>query len=266
MNVLIVDDDDANREVLRALLESEGLQLWEARDGVEALALLEREREHIEAMICDILMPNMDGYRLCDEVRRSKKFHALPILLYTSTYTAPGDRSLGAAMGADAYLTKPSPTPDILAALEQAVAKSKARTSALVTIPTDTSFVMRQYNEVLVKKLEEKNSDLEKAVASLETAYARIVELNAGLEQRVSERTAELQKKNSELAEALANVKELSGLLPICAWCKKIRDGQNYWDAVETYVSKRTRAEFSHGICPSCLDKQLKLLGKKKKA
>jgi K+-sensing histidine kinase KdpD len=57
----------------------------------------------------------------------------------------------------------------------------------------------------------------------------------------------------SELQDALANVKTLSGLLPICSWCKKVRDDKGYWQAVEAYVSMHSEAEFSHGICPDCI-------------
>jgi PAS domain S-box-containing protein len=55
-----------------------------------------------------------------------------------------------------------------------------------------------------------------------------------------------------ELQEALAQVKSLSGLLPICSHCKKIRDDKGYWNQLETYVQARTPAQFSHGICPDC--------------
>lgn len=54
------------------------------------------------------------------------------------------------------------------------------------------------------------------------------------------------------LAETLANVKQLSGLLPICASCKKIRDDQGYWSQIEEYVRDHSEADFSHGICPDC--------------
>jgi sigma-B regulation protein RsbU (phosphoserine phosphatase) len=54
------------------------------------------------------------------------------------------------------------------------------------------------------------------------------------------------------LEQALSQVKTLQGLLPICAYCKKIRDGRNYWHQVERYISEHTEAEFTHGICPDC--------------
>jgi len=56
-----------------------------------------------------------------------------------------------------------------------------------------------------------------------------------------------------ELRHALAKVKTLSGLLPICAQCKKVRDDKGYWNQIETYISEHTQAEFSHGYCPSCI-------------
>jgi PAS domain S-box-containing protein len=56
-----------------------------------------------------------------------------------------------------------------------------------------------------------------------------------------------------ELTDALAQVKTLSGLLPICASCKKIRDDNGYWQQVETYIQKHSNADFTHGICPDCI-------------
>jgi PAS domain S-box-containing protein len=59
----------------------------------------------------------------------------------------------------------------------------------------------------------------------------------------------------SQLQAALANVKTLSGLLPMCSWCKKIRDDQGAWSEVEVYVKQRSDADFTHGICPDCQNK-----------
>ncbi len=63
----------------------------------------------------------------------------------------------------------------------------------------------------------------------------------------------QLAKKNAELQEALRTVKTLSGLIPICCSCKRIRDDEGYWDQVESYITKHSGAQFSHGICPECV-------------
>ena len=65
----------------------------------------------------------------------------------------------------------------------------------------------------------------------------------------------ELRRLNNELKMALDNVKVLSGLLPICANCKKIRDDKGYWEAVDGYFTKHSDVHFTHGICPDCIEK-----------
>ncbi len=63
-----------------------------------------------------------------------------------------------------------------------------------------------------------------------------------------------LEEKNVQFEEALANLKTLSGLLPICANCKKIRDDKGYWTQLEKYIEMHSEALFSHGICPECME------------
>ena len=65
----------------------------------------------------------------------------------------------------------------------------------------------------------------------------------------------EKKKIIAQLQKALAEVKTLSGFLPICASCKKIRDDKGYWNQIEAYISEHSEAEFSHGICPECSEK-----------
>jgi GAF domain-containing protein len=65
----------------------------------------------------------------------------------------------------------------------------------------------------------------------------------------------ELRRVSTHLADALDHVKTLQGLLPICAWCKRIRDDEGYWDQIEAYFHKYTGADFTHGICPQCMEK-----------
>jgi len=62
----------------------------------------------------------------------------------------------------------------------------------------------------------------------------------------------QLRRLNQQLESALAEVKTLSGLLPICASCKKVRHDSGYWEQIESYIGQRSNAEFSHGLCPDC--------------
>ncbi len=75
------------------------------------------------------------------------------------------------------------------------------------------------------------------------------------LEELVEERTAELRVTNKKLQNAFSKIKTLKGLLPICAWCKKVRDDKGYWNLLETYIAEHSEADFTHGICPECMAK-----------
>jgi hypothetical protein len=66
-----------------------------------------------------------------------------------------------------------------------------------------------------------------------------------------------LEIKRDELKDALSSIKTLRGLLPICATCKKIRDDRGYWKRIESYIKDHSEAEFTHGICPDCFQKQI---------
>ncbi|MBS3905761.1 MAG: GAF domain-containing protein [Syntrophaceae bacterium] len=78
---------------------------------------------------------------------------------------------------------------------------------------------------------------------------------NAKLFNEQKRAEAEKEKLIVQLQKALGEVKQLSGLLPICASCKKIRDDKGYWNQIETYIRDRSEAEFTHGICPDCFKK-----------
>ena len=86
-----------------------------------------------------------------------------------------------------------------------------------------------------------------------------VLEMRARLQvgERVLRLQMELHNRVIELEQAAAQVQQLRGLLPICIHCKKIRDDQNYWHQVESYISAHSAAEFTHSICPACFEKHL---------
>ena len=65
----------------------------------------------------------------------------------------------------------------------------------------------------------------------------------------------ERQKLTARLEKSLKEIKTLQGLLPMCAWCRNIRDDKGYWKSLEAYIHEHTDAAFTHGICPKCLEK-----------
>ncbi|MFQ6674118.1 MAG: PAS domain S-box protein [Fidelibacterota bacterium] len=94
----------------------------------------------------------------------------------------------------------------------------------------------------------------------------KIVGLEVILRDITDRRRVEEERKKliEELQEAVDRIETLTGLIPICAWCKKIRDDRGYWSQVESYIAEHSRAEFSHGICPDCLKKHYPKLHRKK--
>jgi DNA-binding NtrC family response regulator len=96
-------------------------------------------------------------------------------------------------------------------------------------------------------------------VSARKNAEAQLRKAHDELEMLVAQRTAELRKEieerkqvEEELRNALSRIKTLSGLLPICASCKKIRDGEGSWIKIESYIKSHSDAEFTHGVCPEC--------------
>lgn len=104
-------------------------------------------------------------------------------------------------------------------------------------------------------------STLEKAKATAPYSYLLkpidAKELHIAIEIALYRRKTEQEKEQltKELQDALAKVKQLSGMLPICTYCKKIRDDQGYWKQLESYITDHSEALFSHGMCPECGEK-----------
>jgi methyl-accepting chemotaxis protein len=103
-------------------------------------------------------------------------------------------------------------------------------------------------------KLKQHRRDLEKIV---EQRTSSLNETNKELQIEINDRKKieeEREKVIADLKKALAEIKTLRGILPVCSNCKKIRDDQGYWEEIEVYISERSDADFSHGVCPECVE------------
>jgi PAS domain S-box-containing protein len=181
-HVLIADDFAPNRLLLRDILEADGFRVSESSDGVEALAVL--EREPVDAVVSDVLMPNIDGFRLCMEIRRNPRLKSMPFIVYTSTYSSSADKALAEKVGADHYLVKPSPAPVVVATIRNAIKAGSSRRS--LPVLDDEMGVIKQYNEALVAKLEKKHDDLSRALAELQEAGEFSRQIIAGAREGVA--------------------------------------------------------------------------------
>lgn len=125
----------------------------------------------------------------------------------------------------------------------------------------DASIRNEALNGYLLKekaKAEELNGQLKKEVVERQRSQAELYQRNGELEilnSQLNETKNRLESANKELEFALVNVKQLSGMLPICSSCKKIRNDEGYWEQIEAYIRDHSEVNFSHGICPGCAEK-----------
>lgn len=129
MNKIMVVDDDANiRELIRLILKKEGFEVLEADDGIDALAKLEKNK--IDLIVLDIMMPNMDGWEFCSKIRT---FCDLPLLMLT----AKGETSQklkGFKLGADDYLTKPFEPEELTARVKALLKRCNIEASKIIEV------------------------------------------------------------------------------------------------------------------------------------
>jgi len=119
---------------------------------------------------------------------------------------------------------------------------------------SDTSYMLEAI-DIGVDQYVVKPVQTEKLYAALEKC-AEVIEYRRAHKKYIAER----EQLICELKEALSKVKLLSGLLPICSSCKKIRDDKGYWSQIELYIRDHSEAEFTHGLCPDCAKKTMEEL------
>ena len=162
MKILIVDDQDVNLYLLRALLTGHGHEVTEARHGAEALVKARQAPPTL--IISDLLMPVMDGYTLLRQWQADERLKPIPFVGYTATYTEPQDEQLALDLGASAFILKPAEPETFMARVREVLARSEAGRITPTHQPAGGEKVLlKEYSEVLVRKLEEKALQLEQA-------------------------------------------------------------------------------------------------------
>jgi len=169
--ILIVDDKQDNLYLLHFLLEGSGYEVDEARHGAEAL--LKARQLPPQLIISDLLMPVMDGYTLLRHWKSDEGLRQIPFVVYTATYTEPKDEKLALDLGADAFIIKPTEPEPFINCIREVLAKQRVGLLSPTNLPSsDEQTHIKQYNESLIRKLEEKALQLEQANRALELDIA----------------------------------------------------------------------------------------------
>ncbi|MFC2060241.1 PAS domain S-box protein [Chloroflexota bacterium] len=199
--IVIAEDSATQREQLEYILETHGYQVVAAGNGKEALALIRLDRPDI--VISDIVMPEMDGYDLCKQIKMDEKLKDIPVVLLTAL-SNPADVIKGLECGADNFVTKPYDERVLLSRIEFIQMNRGLQEIKRVQMGVEITFSGQKYF-ITSDRLQILNlllSTYESAVSKnreLEQVQAELRRLNEQLEQRVKERTAELVKANEEL-------------------------------------------------------------------
>lgn len=180
MKILIVDDKYDNLYLLETILKGNKYIVISAVNGAQALELARKENP--ELIISDILMPVMDGFNLCRELKKDKSLCNIPLIFYTATYTDPKDEEFAMSLGADRYLLKPQDPDELLSIIEDVLETAKTRKAEIINkLPKQEVMILKEYNETLIRKLEDK-------MIQTELSEKELTETNIILRKEISER------------------------------------------------------------------------------
>jgi len=222
--VLIVDDEPDVHEITRIGLKSftfdgKALELISAYSGEQAREILQNNPHFAAAMIDVVMETEEAGLDLVRFIREKMRLSHIRLIIRTGQPGKAPERFVIDNFDIDDFREK----------------------TDLTNIRMHTMFrnSIKSYRDILTIE----KSRLE-------------------LEHKVKKRTQELSDANKnletsiiDLQKALVEVKQLSGLLPICSYCKSIRDDKGYWNQIEAYITEKSDAQFSHSICKECAKK-----------
>lgn len=238
MKILIVDDMQDNILLLETLLKGNGYDYASAANGAEALEKL--QADDFNMVITDILMPVMDGFQLCREVKSNAKLKHIPVVFYSAAYTDAEDEKLATKLGVDRYIRKPIDPDNFIEIIKDISGDiDEGKVEPKKPAPEKGEDIFKLYNERLVKQLEEKMIDLEKEVKERKRAEEMVKNYSENLEQMIEERTKEL---NKALQDAETARDRIDGIL------KSVADGLIVTDNYNRIVLMNRAAEDLLGI------------------
>lgn len=225
VEILIVEDSRSQALQLQHILEQHAYQVSVAHNGEEALAALKQLKPAV--VVTDIVMPGMDGYELCRQIKANADTREVPVVLLTQL-TDSTDIIKGLECGAHNFITKPYEEEFLLARIEQILLNQKLRRNRVSEMGMEIFFAGQKH--------------------LINSERMQIVDLLLSTYEAAMQKSRELEEANREL-------RTLRGLIPICAGCKKIRNDDGFWQQVEEYFRDRADVEFSHGLCPECVQR-----------
>jgi PAS domain S-box-containing protein len=220
MRILIVDDKKENLYLLETLLKGCGYEVVSASNGAEALEKL--HTHDFDVIISDILMPVMDGFQLLHEVKKDEKWKGIPFVFYTATYTDKKDEDFALQLGVDMFIRKPMDPDEFIKIIDRMLGEvKKGKIEHKEPTVKGEEDAYKVYSERLVKKLEQKMLDLEKAQEHIEHINSVLKAIRAINQLIIVEKDRDrlLQKA----CDTLLDARGYDG-----AWLGFLSDGKNF--------------------------------------
>ena len=219
MRIIVVDDLKENRYLLQKLLEGYNYTVETASNGIEALEIARKKPP--DMIITDTLMPKMDGFQLCRELKKDEKLKDIPVLFYSATYTDEKSRKLALDIGGIEYIIKPQ-EPDVFVEIVNKIWDKYSKGEIKPTEkPLEEKVYMKMYNERLIQKLEKKMLDLEKSEKRIKYLYSVL-----GAVREVNQLIVKEKNRGILLQEACDTLTKARGYN--AAWLGFLKDEKNF--------------------------------------